>query len=176
MAMRDAGRCAIKHLANGVAHEIVHQRSVAEPDFGFRRMHVHVDFFQIAIEKQQRERIARRRHQVVIRGRNRVQQQAVANQAAVDEQINRIAIHLLHLRAADEAAQAEMPRDRIPWIAIVNRELQIAALIAQIEQIFQHLAAEDLKHALAQRGDRRNVQQIGVVVAQQKALAGCARL
>ena len=75
-----------QNLANGIADEIVDHRSVPESHFGLGRMHVHVDFFGVAIQKQQREGITGRRHQVVIRGRNRVQQQAVAYQAAVDEQ------------------------------------------------------------------------------------------
>ena len=66
-----------QNFANGIADEIVDHRSVPEPHFGLGRMHVHVDFFGVAIQKQQREGITRRRHQVVIRGRNRVQQQAV---------------------------------------------------------------------------------------------------
>ena len=41
-----------------------------------------------------------------------MQQQAVADQAAVDEHINRIAIELLHLRTADETAQTETRRRR----------------------------------------------------------------
>ena len=84
--------------------------AVAEAHLGLRRMHVHVHLFAIAIQEQQRERIAGRRHQVVIGRRKRVQQQAVADQPAVDEQVDRIAVELLHLRAGNEAAQREDAR------------------------------------------------------------------
>ncbi len=162
---------ALRHqrVANGVAHEVVRQRSMAEADFGLRRMHVDVDLFQIAIQKQQREGIAGRRHQVVIGGGEGVQQQAVADQAPVDEQVNRIAIEALHLRAADEAAQAEAARASL---LVFDRQREGARLIAQIEQLFEDLAAEDLIDALAQSGDRGYIQELGVVMAQQKALVG----
>jgi hypothetical protein len=80
-----AGRAFHQPLANGVAHEIVHERCRAGSGPRFRRMHVDVHLFGIAFEKQQRERKGGGRHQVVIRRGNRVQQQAVANQAAVHE-------------------------------------------------------------------------------------------
>ena len=107
----DAGPLGHQDFANRIADEIMHHRSVPESHFGLGGMHVHVHLFGVAIQKQQREGITRRRHQVVIRGRNRVQQQAVANQPAVDEQVNRIAVELLHLRTADESPQPEAARE-----------------------------------------------------------------
>ena len=65
--MLDAGRESDQTFANRIAHEIVHEGAMPETNFGFRRMNVHVHLFAIAIEEQQRERIAGRRHQVVIR-------------------------------------------------------------------------------------------------------------
>src|SRR5689334_1113664 len=109
---------------------------MAEPHLGLRRVHVNVDFLEIALEKQQRKGITRRRHQVVIGGRQRVQQEAVTNQAPVDEQINRIAIETLHLRAADEAAQAEAARASL---LVFRRQREGARLIPQVQQIFQNL-------------------------------------
>ena len=44
--------------------------TVPEANLGLRRMHIDVDLFGVAIEEQQRERIAGRRHQVVIRRRS----------------------------------------------------------------------------------------------------------
>ena len=53
-------------VADGVAHEIMDERSMVESHLRFRRMNIDVHFFRVAIEKKQREWIARRRHQVVI--------------------------------------------------------------------------------------------------------------
>ena len=73
----------------------------------------------VAFEKQQRERVGRRRHQVVIRRGERVQQQAVANQPAVHEDEDRIAVALLHLRPRNEAAQAERARGRLVRLLLI---------------------------------------------------------
>ncbi len=47
-----------KPFAERIADEIVHEGAVAEADFGFRRMYVDVDFFGVAFEEEERERIA----------------------------------------------------------------------------------------------------------------------
>src|ERR1019366_9392225 len=98
----------------------------------------------------------------------RVHQQAIANQAAVDEKIDRITVELLHLRSADEAAQAELAAAFITFFALSLLLREFAGQIAEIDQILQRIAAEYLKDALAQRRHRRDVQQIDVVVAQLK--------
>ena len=59
-------------VANGVAHEIVHERAVAEADLGFRRMHIDVHLLGIALEERRRKGVGERRHQVVIRRGKRV--------------------------------------------------------------------------------------------------------
>ena len=117
-------------IANGVAHEIVHERAVAEAHFGFRRMHVYVHLFAIAIEEQQRERVTGRRHQVVIGGGERVQQQLVANEPAVHEQEDRIAIQLLHLRAGDEAAHHEDARRRL----VAFHNAKFASMASEVDE------------------------------------------
>ncbi len=130
-------------------------------------MHIHIHLFAIAIEKQQRERITRGRHQIVIRARKRMQQQTVANQAAVHEHENRIPIVLLHLRARNEAVSRKGSRRFVRF-----RHLQRAGARFQLDQIFQQLAAEDLKHTLAQRLDRRGMQQSRAAVPQFERLVG----
>src|SRR5262249_19549905 len=61
----------------------------------------------------------------------------------------------------------ETPLDRL---FAVDGELQIATLIAEIDQIVQDLCTEDLKNALTLRRDRSYREQLRVVVAQQEAL------
>ena len=113
------------------------------------------------------------RHEVVIGRRDGVQQQPVANQAAVDEQEDRVAVVLLHLRAGDEAA-----KQKNTGAFLVGRALrrlgqqQLLFVFADIDEFFQRLAAEDLKHALAQRRDGRDVQQFAIVVAKFERLVG----
>ena len=137
-------------------------------------MHVHIHLFGVAIQEQQRERIAGRRHQVVIRSRDRVQQQAVANQTAVHKQVNRIAIELLHLRAAHESPQPEAPGQRMfPRRSILLKgHVQVPVAITEVEKIVQNAAAEDLEDALAQRRDGRNTQQFSIIVPKHEGLAG----
>ena len=147
-------------LSHGVAHEVVHERAVPEAHLGFRRVHVHVHFLGVAFQEQQRERIGRRRHQVVIRRGERVQQQAVADQPAVHENENGIAIALLHLRPREKArsggtrAMAAPParsgtRRSPGWTAARRRgNRQILLAHADLHQFIEHLAAEDLVDAL----------------------------
>ena len=125
-------------------------------------MNVDVHFFAIAIQKQQREWKAGRRHQVVIGGRERVHQQAVANQPAVDEHENRIPVELLNLRRGDESAQGKNARSGFGGVH--NGEL--ALYHVEIDQLIQSLAAEYLVNALAQGLDRRNIQKVVAAVAQ----------
>src|SRR5215471_11442055 len=126
----------------------MHQGSVTEAHLSLRRMNVDIDFFRIAIQKQQCEGETRRRHQVVIRRRYSVQKQPVPDQSSVDEQINRISIQLLDLRAADKSTQTEPPLQGL--FALFRGKRQVAPMIAQIQQIVQDLASKDLKHALPQ--------------------------
>ena len=107
-------------------------------------MHVHVDFLAIAIEEQQRERKTRRRHQIVVRARKRVQKQTVSNKAPVDEYENRIPVVLLHLRTRNETADGKNPGGLIGVF-----HLQRGAALAEIDEIFEQLAAENLKYAFA---------------------------
>ena len=158
-----------QYVANRVAHEIVNQGTVAEAHLGFRGVHIHIHFLEIAIEKQQREGIAGLRHQVVIGGRDRVQQQAVANESPVDKQIDGITIQLLNLRPTDKAAQTEMAGSRF---VLLGGQRDGARLVPQVQEILQHLASEDLEHAFAERPDGADVEQFRVVMAQQKALIG----
>ena len=100
-----------------------------------------------------------------------MQHQPVANQPAVDEDEDRIAIVLLHLRARNETPQRELARRFIRL-----RHLQHCRVLAQIDQVFQQMAAEHLKNAFTHSFDRRGMQQIRAAVPEFESLIGCARL
>ena len=85
-----------------------------------------------------------------------MQQQTIANQAAIHKQEDRIPVHLLHLRAGDEAAQCEDARGPVVGI----NYFELALYVVQIDQIFECLVAEYLIDALLQRFHRRDVQQL----------------
>src|ERR1035438_9819940 len=76
-------------------------------------MHIDIHLFGVALQEEERERIRRGRHQVVVSRGERVQHQAVANQPPVDEDVDRIAIGLLHLRAREEAVEPEAAHGRV---------------------------------------------------------------
>ena len=83
----------------------------------------------VAFQEQQRERKRRRRNQVVIRRGKRVQQQAVADEAAVDENVNRIAVALLHLRPREEAREAEGAGGRLVGFGSVVRNSRVGGTL-----------------------------------------------
>ena len=153
----------------------MNERAVPEAHLGLRRMNVHIHFFGIAIEEQQRERIAGRRNQVVIGGGERVHQQLVANQPAVDEQIDRIAIELLHLRARNESAKR---KHAVPGIVIAARQgQQITLVIPEVDQIFKDLAAEHLVNTIANVRHGSDASAASAAPCRSsKLLSGCARL
>ena len=177
---RKRGRGTALHqaLADAVAHKIVQERAVPEAHLGLRRMHVDVHLFGVALQKQQRERIARGRHQVVIRRGKRVQHQAVADQAAVDENVDRIAIRFLNLRPREKAGEPEAAERRLLGLRAAvfgdglrrrhagRRQEEIALAHADLHQLVQNLAAENLVDALLHAGDRRHPQQFRGPAAQ----------
>ena len=93
--------------AHRVAHEIVHHALLAEADFGLRGMHIDVHFAAGQVEKQQHHRENRGRQDVAVGLDDGVLDQAVADQASVDEDVNRIAIQFLDFGLGDETVYAE---------------------------------------------------------------------
>ena len=74
--------------ADRFAHEIVHHALLAKADFSLRRMHVDVDFAGRHVEKQQHHRENRGRQDVAIGLDDGVLDEAVADQASVDEDVD----------------------------------------------------------------------------------------
>jgi hypothetical protein len=146
-------------------------------------MHVDVDLIAIAFEKQQGEGKRRRGHQVVIRRRNGMQQQAIADEALVDENVDRVTIALLHLRARDEAAQLKRLGGRLLGLApefgdgLGRRHprrwnAQLPPARSQVHEFVEHLAAEHLIDALPLIGGGGDVQQIRAAVHETECFVG----
>ena len=112
-----------------------------------------------------------------------MQQQAVPDQAAVDEQEDRIAIGLLDLGPRNESGEAKHAAGRILRLSsklgdgfgrrhVRRRQQQLALAAFQLDQLLQRLAAEYLVDALAQGRDRCDVQKLAASGYQLKSLAG----
>ena len=77
--------------------------SVAKADLELRRVHVDVDPLGGDFEKQHRRRIPATRDQRRVRRHQRVLQQSIAHQAAVDEEQDRTRIGEREVGMGDEA-------------------------------------------------------------------------
>src|SRR5258708_1076405 len=73
-------------------------------------MHVDIDLSSRHLEKQQHDRKYSRWHDVAISIGERVLNQPIANQTAVDENKNRVAIELLNLRLRNETMKTNFSR------------------------------------------------------------------
>ena len=93
--------------ANRIAHEIMHHALLAKADFGLRRVHIDVHFAAGQIEKQQHHRENRGRQDVAVGLDDGVLDQAVADQASVDEDVDRVAVEFLDFGLGDKAVHAE---------------------------------------------------------------------
>ena len=146
------------------------KRRLAEAHFSLRRMHIDIDFAGRHLQKQQHHGINRGRNDVAVGFGQRVLHQAVANQAPVDEYVDRIAIQLLDLRLGDEAVQRASRRDRRGFsssssssVRAPRRRLGQADALEGLQgghgnQLVQRLFAEDLIDALAVSRHRRRDQ------------------
>ena len=94
----------------------MHEALLAKTHFCLRGMNVHVHLCGRHFEKQKHHREDRRRHDVAIGFGNCVLHQPIANQAAIHENENRVAIQLLHFRLRDESVQPELSRIHRPGL------------------------------------------------------------
>src|SRR5439155_14281517 len=96
--------------ANRVAHEVMHGSLLAKPDFGFRGMNVDVHLSAGQLQKQEYHREHRGRNNVTVSLCKGVLDEAVANQASVDEDVNGIAIEFLDFGFRNEAVSAQLTK------------------------------------------------------------------
>ena len=104
----EAGRGPGVYLrsADRVAHKVMQEGRLAEADFGLGRVDVDVDFLRWHFEKEQHDRKRRRRDDVAVRLGERVENEAIADEAAIDEDIDGIAVELLQRGLGDKAGEA----------------------------------------------------------------------
>ena len=81
-----------------------------EAHFDLRRMHVHVYFLAGQIDKQQRHRKHVGRQNISIGLVNGMQQQPVAHQPPVHENIDSVAVRSLHFRPRNKPAHGDLAR------------------------------------------------------------------
>src|SRR5579884_2616395 len=96
--------------ANRVSYEIVDGRLLAEANFGLRGMHVDVDLGRRHLQEEQDDRKNRGRQDVAVSLGDRVLDQAIANQAAIYENENRVAVELLNFWFRNKAVEVKLSR------------------------------------------------------------------
>src|ERR1700730_2829822 len=87
-----------------IARKIMHELRSAKTHFDLLGMHVHIHFLVGHVQKEQRRGENSSGQNVAISFMNRVENQAIADQATIHENINSIAIRALHLGARSEPA------------------------------------------------------------------------
>ena len=90
-------------LPDRVAHEVVYEAGVAKAHFDLRGVDVHVHFGGGQFKKDERHRKDASGKDIAIRLRDGVQHQPVAHQPAVHEEVDVVAVQLLHFRARGES-------------------------------------------------------------------------
>ena len=153
-------------VAQGVAHKIMQPAGLAETNLGLRRVHVHVDLFRRHVDKQQHDRKGRGREDIAIGLADRMHQQAVAHQAAIDEAVDRVAVQFLQFRLGGESGNTQPagrrslvvrgPPPRRRFRKTGARQLDFGR---QRQQLVQSVLAENLKNALRRLLDRGRDQQ-----------------
>ena len=108
----------------GVEDELVHGARVPEPHLGLRRMHVHVHLTRVDLQKQDEGGMAVVVQHVLVGLPDRVRRELVAHEAAVHEEILRIAAAARMRRQPDRAVQ---PQTRRGIVDRQRRRLEIAA-------------------------------------------------
>ncbi len=94
--------------ADGVADEVVDEAGLAEADFGLGGMDVDVDLLRRHLEEEQDDGVGGGRDDVAVGLGERVEDELVADEALVDEDVDGVAIELLQLGLGDEAGDAEV--------------------------------------------------------------------
>ena len=152
----------------------MHHRLLAEANFGLRGMHVHIDFRIRHFDEQQHHGEDRGRQDVAIGFRQRMLNQAVADQAAIDECVDRIPVQLLNFRFGDKSVYPQASRVcggtgaspvlRIvfffasPWRRLWKANVSERQFRSDGNELLQNILAEDLINALTAAGDWRRDQ------------------
>ena len=157
------------------------EAGLAEADFGLCGMYVDIDLFRRHLEEHQHDGERGGRHDVAIGLADGVQDQAVAHQAVIDEDVDGVAIELLQFGLGEEAGQPQKAGDGrlVILIALPRRRLgQAGALEIDFrgdgQQLVERFLAEDLVDALGRLGDGRRRSSAWVAECSSKCLSGWA--
>jgi hypothetical protein len=139
---------------------------LAEADFGFCGVDVDVDFVRRHFEEEEDDGEGGGRNDVAIGLHDGVDDEAVADEALVDEDVDGIAVEFLERRARGEAADAQEAGigRRVVLIAAPGWGLRDAGVVEGAlggngEKLVEGVAAEDLIDALGGLADGRCVEQ-----------------
>ena len=94
--------------ANGVADEVVDEAGLAEADLGLGGMDVDVDLLRGHLEEEQDDGEGGGWEDVAIGFAERVEDELVADEALVDEDVDGVAIEFLQLGLGDETGETEV--------------------------------------------------------------------
>ena len=141
--------------AHGVADEVVDEAGLAETDFGLCGVDVDVDLLRGHLEEEQDDGKAGWWEDVAVGLAEGVEDELVADEALVDEDVDGVAIEFLQLGLGDEAGEAEVAG--IGWgvveLALPGRRLGEAGsgeieLGGDGEHVVAGVFAEDLEEAV----------------------------
>ncbi len=144
--------------ADGVADEVVDEAGLAETDFGLGGMNVDVDFLRRHLEEEQDDGEGCGWKDVAIGFAERVEDELVADEALVDEDVDGVAIEFLQLGFGDEAGDAEKAGfgSGVVGFALPGRRFGDAGagevhLGGDGEHVVAGVFAEDLEEAVGRR-------------------------
>ena len=152
--------------ADGIADEVVDEAGLAEADLGLGRVNVDVNLLRGHLQKEQHHGEAGGRKDVAVGLAECVEDQLVADEALIDEDVDGVAIELLQLRLGDEAGEAEVAG--VGWgvvgVALPGGRLGQSGvgevgLGGSGEHEAKGVLAEDLEEPLAVVGHGRSDQQ-----------------
>ena len=142
--------------ADGVADEVVDEGGLAEADFGLGRVDVDVDLLRGHLEEEEDYGERCWRDDVAVGVGERVEDELVADEALVDEDVDGVAIELLELGLGDEAGDAEIAgRGRgvvgvaLPGWGLGDAGVGEVHLGGGGEHEVEGVAAEDLEEAVS---------------------------
>src|SRR6185436_5989059 len=101
-----------------ITNKIMHRRLLPETYLRFRRMNVNVNFRRRQLKKKQHHWKQRRRKNISVRLRQRMLNEAVTDQASIDENINRIPIQFLNLGFGHEPVDPQLSKTRDSFFLI----------------------------------------------------------
>jgi hypothetical protein len=94
----------------------MHQGRLAEADLGLRRVDVDVDLLRRHLEEEQQHRERGRRQHVAVGFDRGVQDQPVADEPAINEDVDGVAVELLQFGLRGKAAQAQVAG--LGWLVV----------------------------------------------------------